>query len=284
MKSLLNKKEETLKEKLLFAESLFEIKKNAEKFLEYIAKNEDRAEVLHMEFMISAVGLFEFYTGECLTDDESAIIFPYEYSPFCLLMNYFSRTDNLKDIVKGINEFIDRCKEFIAPITEAITETEILAVLELVQNKFKLLDLISPGRPLRIHRLDNSHIEFNSECGSTVDEDGAESQIYLYSPREVELCDRVFIFAHELGHALHLALTKDIDKVPPEFDEFNKLLGVTVPEYGKAEVFADTFALALFYNTKLDKHVPPKFNKDFLPLFDEFFSIMIKGALKRRGK
>jgi hypothetical protein len=84
----------------------------------------------------------------------------------------------------------------------------------------------------------------------------------LHRPHQDGLCDRVFIFAHELGHALHLALTHDIEIFPDSFDEFDnpveKPLGT--PEE-KQEAFADSVALAILHCRRLGTHFPTDWSK-----------------------
>jgi Zn-dependent peptidase ImmA (M78 family) len=97
-----------------------------------------------------------------------------------------------------------------------------------------------------------------------------QSLVFLYHPRQNETHDRVFIFAHELGHALHNALTGDVNIFPDGFDSFNDMLRVKFDTHeAKQEGFADAVAIAVLGspNSRLKSHLPTQFSKDISPVF-----------------
>ena len=95
--------------------------------------------------------------------------------------------------------------------------------------------------------------------------------IMLYHPLSTQIYDRVFIFAHELGHALHFALTKDINIFPDGFDKLNELFGMkNLSVQEKQEAFADATAYTIL-SGKLKAHLPEEFHQAFLPWFTRYF-------------
>lgn len=118
--------------------------------------------------------------------------------------------------------------------------------------------------------MNNSHIVHNSECGVPSNPEH-EAVIFVFHPRDVSVYNRVFIFAHELGHALHLSLTHDIDTLPDKFDDFNSALGITPADVShKPEMFADAVAYALLGDECLQEHLPKEFHKGMLPYFERY--------------
>jgi hypothetical protein len=142
-----------------------------------------------------------------------------------LLCSTVPLSDKVSLVTEGGMRFVKKCNEFCEPIEDAITEDEIHAVLSAAQKHFRFLDIIAPRNPLMILRFDNSHTINNSECGVSSNPVSAAT-ILLFHPRTITPNNRVFIFAHELGHAFHLALAKNIEIVPEGFDKINEALGV----------------------------------------------------------
>jgi hypothetical protein len=187
-------------------------------------------------------------------------------------------------IIGGLKRFLDRCDEFTAPIEDAVTPDEIEAVLEAAERSFKIISLIAPKAPLCILRMNNSHIIHNSECGVPSNPEH-EAVILVFHPREVSVHDRVFIFAHELGHALHLALTHDVNVLPDKFDDFNAALGVTPTSAShKPEMFADAAAYAILGDERLREHLPKEFLGEALPYFKRYLNYITATEWNKRKK
>jgi hypothetical protein len=203
----------------------------------------------------------------------SAVIIPPELTPTAMIPAHIKTDGNHYAFIDSVNRVISRCDEFVAPIHPAANETEIRAVLSAAQRAFGMIDIIAPDYPLRIYRFDNSHIKTNSECGF-MDGGSRQSVVFLFHPHENEIHNRIFIFAHELGHALHFALTGDVSIFPDGFDKLNKMLGVKLetPE-ANAESFADAVAIAILGspNGRLKTHLPTQFCKDLSPMFVRYF-------------
>ena len=200
----------------------------------------------------------------------NAVIVPPEHSPIMLLAAHVPFGNPPIDILAGLEAFVDRCEEFTPPKFDALTSTEIKRVLTAAQKAYGLIDIIAPKDPLKILRFANSHVECNSQCGIPVDL-SRSATIFLFHPREDDLCDRFYIFAHELGHALHFALTRDKTILPDGFDEFNESLRVpldTLKE--KQEAFADATALAILHIRGLGTHFPTQYSKHMAPHFAQY--------------
>jgi len=203
----------------------------------------------------------------------NAVIIPPELSPTAMLPVYVKTDGNHYNFADGMNRLIKRCDEFTSPIHPVITEPEIRATLSAAQRAFGMMDIIAPNHPLRILRFNYSHSEKNSECG-LMGGDSRQSVVFLYHPRQNDVCDRVFIFAHELGHALHFALTGDTSILPSGFDNFNdKFFTKFETPKAKVEGFADAAAIAILGspNSRLKSHLPTQWSKDISPMFVRYF-------------
>ena len=197
----------------------------------------------------------------------NAVIVPPEHAPVMLLPSCVPFGGSPEEVIDGLEKFTARCDEFTPPVYDAITTAEIKRVLNAAQREFMMLDVIAPTMPMRILRFNNSHVEYNSQCGFPTNPE-RPSTVFLYHPRENEIYDRVFIFAHELGHALHFSLTRDIEIMPEGFEQFNESIKVqlqTLKE--KQEAFADATALALLNVKGLGTHFPTPFSRSLAPSF-----------------
>jgi len=205
----------------------------------------------------------------------NAVIVPPEHAPVMLLPSCVPFGGSSNDVIHGLKNFAARCDEFTPPVYDAITTAEIKRVLNAAQREFMMLDVIAPNDPLRILRFNNSHVEHNSQCGFPANPE-RPSTIFLYHPRENETYDRVFIFAHELGHALHFSLTRDIEIMPEGFDELNESIRIKFQtQKEKQEAFADATALALLNVKGLGTHFPTPFSKALAPCFARYLRELI---------
>jgi hypothetical protein len=202
---------------------------------------------------------------------------PPELAPAFMIQTCLPSATDEDAIYLGLEKFLERCDEYISPMEDKVTLREMNAVIKNAQKKFKLLDIIAPARPLKIVSLNNSHNVHNCECGITNSVINPEAVIFVYHPRDVSECDRVFIFAHEIGHALHIALTGDIEVIPEGFDEFNQTLDIEFQTLDqKREAFADVTAFAILNGGGLNQHLPHPFSEPMLGMFDKYI-----GSLKK---
>ena len=151
----------------------------------------------------------------------------------------------------------------------------------MAHKKYKILDIIAPIRHLKIVLLNNSHFYYNCECGFTDQGENSEAILLIYHPNQTEIYDMVFIFAHELGHALHLALTGDIKIIPDGFDDFNAKLGLSNMTFEeKQENFADAVAIAILNSDELQEHLPAELSNVLPPYFDKYITHLTTRHLK----
>jgi len=213
----------------------------------------------------------------------NAVIVLPEHSPIMFLLSCVPFGGTPNDIIAGLKKFIERCNEFTPPKHDAATLTEIKKVLTYAQKTYRLIDIIAPNEPMKILRFANSHAIYNSQCGFSSDP-SRPSTIFSYHPKDNAMCDRLFIFAHELGHALHFALTRDIDILPEGFDEFNKKQGAK-PETlkDKQEAFADSAALAILNTKGLRTHFPTEWSKAVSHSHANYIRELCSNALKNSG-
>jgi len=189
----------------------------------------------------------------------NAVIVPPEHAPVMLLSSYVPLDGPPVDVLSGLKKLTALCDEFTPPIYEAITPAKIRRILNAAQKEYGLLDVLAPNEPLQIFRFNNSHITYNSQCGIPTDRK-RPATIFLYHPKENEVYDRVFIFAHELGHALHISLTHDVEIMPEGFEAFNESIGVKLStDRERQEAFADAAALAILNVKGLRTHFPTPF-------------------------
>jgi hypothetical protein len=94
----------------------------------------------------------------------------------------------------------------------------------------------------------------------------------------------VFIFAHEVGHALHLGLTGDVNRIPERFDAFNESLGIKgMPLHDKQESFADAAAIAILNSDGLREHLPNQLLEQLPPYFEKYFKFVTDAYFKKLG-
>lgn len=266
-------------EEIMKSKDILSIKNNIRKFVEYVENNKAIKTKMCKRLVKTIMGFVTPYMLPPIFDDKNVVIVPEVHSHYFLFATAIPSTDDVNMIMMGLEKFINRCQEFVEPTKEHITRDEINLVLDVAQEKYGLLDLIAPARPLKIIMFNNSHFYYNSECGFTDQGKDSEAILLIYHPKDTKNFDPVFIFAHELGHALHLALTKDADTLPYKFDELNKMIGMPMPDVEidvKKEHFADAVAIAILSSPKLEQHLPSQLSKDLQTLFDSYIIQMLK--------
>ena len=214
----------------------------------------------------------------------NAVIIPPEHSLIMLLPSCAPFGSAPVDVIAGLKSFIECCDDFIPPVHDAISVSEMKRVLTIAQKSFRLIDIITPDEePLKILRFYNSHKVYNSQCAIPVN--NKQAVIYSFHPNKVDIHDRIFVFAHELGHALHLSLTHDIDVLPDGFDKFNDTFSPK-PETlkDKQEMFSDAVAIAILNAKGLGTHFPTRFSKDMSYLFANYVRGLCEDTLQKSGR
>ena len=210
-------------------------------------------------------------------------IIPPEDSPIMMLPSYVPLGCAPADVIAGLKKYVERCEEFIAPIHDSITVPEIKRVLTIAQKSYRLIDIIAPEEPLKILMFGNSHKAHNSQCAIPVG--NRQAVIFSFHPNKVDVHDRIFIFAHELGHALHLSFTHDIDILPEGFDEFSDTFSPKPDTLkDKQEMLADAVAIAILNAKGLGTHFPTQFSKNMSYLFARYVRGLCEVSLQKSGR
>jgi hypothetical protein len=144
-------------------------------------------------------------------------------------------------------------------------------------NKFPFFDVISQ-KPLYIFHLANSHKAFNSMSGFGDGEEAGHGVIVMFHMKDQDVSPE-YVFLHELGHILQVAITQSPSVVPPVFLRFhNEIGGAPLRESNPdaPEVFADTFAIAVMHGTELEKYNPFSLHEPFCHTFEMFYEAFFK--------
>ena len=244
--------------KIKESKSIKEVKKNTTAFLKHLRNNNEKKEFLCYQ-LTCMLKKFWKESIEKFTDDEmKTTIIPPDVAPVFLMLTVVPESGSAENIIRGLKEFVKRCSEFSDPESECISEKEIHMVLKRAQN-LGVLDMITQNRALKIISLANTHYIHNSECGIVEKAlSTPEAIIFVYHPHGEIFCDKVFVFSHEIGHGLHLALTGDVEIIPDGFDAFNKSIGVeeSFDDDTIKEAFADVVAFALLGKKEYKKYIP----------------------------
>ncbi len=123
-------------------------------------------------------------------------------------------------------------------------------ILATVEKKYGLISRLSETETLRILRISNTHLSFNSVCNAIRKINGADRfryGIYLFHCKDGDSGHPAYILLHEIGHALQVELTHDPAKIPESFCKMSDLfLGKPLEQGTLApELFADAFAIAM---------------------------------------
>ena len=250
-----------------------QIKPKVEALLRYIESADKKQKALVCNGFLDWLARYGAeYSRPNVANGLNVVLVPTKDASRIVLFNFMRLTSKPIEVISGLKKFVSHCGNFIKPLKPIITEEEILATLKAAQGAYRILDIIAPDHPLYIFSFNNSHKVHNSECG--ISDDGSRrSAIMLYHPRESGTYGRVFIFAHELGHALHMALTGDVNTMPDGFDAFNESLGVSFPSLqAKQEAFADVAAHAILGSPGggLEEFLPGILSKELVALFVDY--------------
>jgi len=175
---------------------------------------------------------------------------------------------------RNIKRFITLIDETVIPPSGRFLtverEEKILSVLFM---KYPYLEIVSANRPLIVLNFDSTNRLYNSFCGT---DDNVRSRVICMFNMNDSTVSPEYVFLHELGHALQIAITGSVSDVPIEFIKYQNLLpGVEKLNQGDeiaAEVFADIFAIAVMRNTEFSCFDPLN-NPDIINAsFETFFS------------
>lgn len=150
-----------------------------------------------------------------------------------------------------LRQFADYVQSNITlPKGELISPSDMDKILAAIEKKYGLISRLSKTETLRILRISNTHLSFNSVCNAIRKIDGADRfryEIYLFHCKDEDSGHPAYILLHEIGHALQVELTHDPGKIPESFCKMSDLfLGKPLEQGAIApEIFADAFAIAM---------------------------------------
>ena len=278
---------------ILSEKDLLQLKEKIEALLSYIESVERKHKPwICKQFMQRLSQWAGVYFFDIKRTEHNALIIPPDKASVILILTYVPITaTKTAIIIGGLRRLAEHCGEFEKPHKPFITNEQITATLDTAQRAFRIKDFIAPEAPLWIFQINNSHAFRNAECA--ILGEGPRTVIMLYHPRIDAGYNPVIIFAHELGHALHIALTGLVgafgscspmrpgimDIIPEWFDEFNEALGVTLHTLQeKQEAFADVTALAIL-GSGMEEYLPIEFDRNNASLFVKYIkSITTKAA------
>ena len=204
-------------------------------------------------------------------------IFPANRAIPYYLASFGLAVGKVRDTRKNIAKLIaDIDKTIIEPSGISLSAEDEEEILSVLSTKFPFWEIVSPNSPLDILNINNSHRLFNSMCGASGD--ASSFVVYMFNMKD-DTAAPEYVFLHELGHALQIALTGSDSLVPTEFIEFNNTLPDVRMEQGDRgvpELFADTFAIAVMRGTDLWHYSPFPFSDALNELFEKFFTALFE--------
>ncbi len=149
-----------------------------------------------------------------------------------------------KDKIKRFIAYIEN--NFIFTNNDKVSADEIETALLIIEKEYELIKNL---KPLEFSIFNLSHKEFNSICNTVTNlNDGTFlSEIYLFKMRDEEIKSPLYVFLHEIGHALHFYCTNNSAIIPDSFIRLsNEYLKIPLEQGLEAvEIFADAIAIGL---------------------------------------
>ena len=166
--------------------------------------------------------------------------------------------DDLSEIIHNLryfsNNFIERETGSI------IREKQIAKAIELISSKYPNFSNILKRIKLNIILLKVGDKKYNSTTAYA--QNFTSFDIYCYYMKNNEeyqnnKLNPVYVFLHEMGHIINWLITKEDNVLPDDFLE-NAIMfrGLTNDNPDALEVFADSFAMSVLYNTEYEKYDP----------------------------
>jgi hypothetical protein len=193
-------------------------------------------------------------------------IYIFEENAACLVYASFkiNLCSGTKQVREQISDILDLYENKLAgPRTDILSRQEIVHLLEIVQEKYQLLQVITHGRELDIYSLNKSHRLYNSWLLTYKDTAAGKLlnrwMVFSLSPNfNLLVCNKYFVFLHEIGHIFYHFIKEGGDKVPRFFHELSMVLGFPVleDEDRLSEYFADLFAAACMNDTVYEPYNP----------------------------
>lgn len=219
------------------------------------------------------------------TFELNKILYYKEEESYVSLIGYFmgSLGDNptIKTYTESYKITTEFLREYTSPTTstyDILTKAQIDSILSLPLLS-KVIEIITKERPLSIFNFNLVNELSNSSYLRYINTiiQSRYKHIEGYGNKNVN------VFMHELGHALHFALTHDIAICPYQFEEIFEVAfdnrWCNVSESDRPEVFADFFTIAASCDSEYEdsNHLIELIPREATHLIKKYFNcIMIK--------
>ena len=199
----------------------------------------------HLEFFYKKYRLDAFYSGHpsyCIcTGAEATDIYLYRNWP---------ASKSEKRNKKSLQQIAEQIQDELLPAEGAqITSESVHEILALLETRYQFLQRVRKGKPLFIILPECNHKNFNGLCRThRCQGNQADYEIYLFHSLKHQEYSPEYVFLHELGHVLNLALTGTLEIVPNGFWELSEVLFPKLTsshQNAVSEIFADCFAMGV---------------------------------------
>lgn len=217
-------------------------------------------------------------------------IHDYKDAPVIYASHRLISTNKIRDYKGELLKLIEMFDtEFLEPKTVGLSKDQVYEVLNYLQTKYRIFDIITSKTDLEIFLFNNSHNRFNSFCEVLYDVTEPETYhnryISIFASRSEEH-DPYQVLIHEIGHALQVTLTHQAMIIPDSFIEMNKELDVNLENntVTSIDVFADVFSVVAMNKSYLSEHndLIKLFPSRVLDLFERYFTELIEFAFENR--
>jgi len=182
-----------------------------------------------------------------------------------------------KQLMKIIEDISIQITEPQGPI---ISNDSINKIMNYLNTECDFCSAVLKNKLFFILRFPYSNKKWNACCYTTCNKTNLISHhLFLYHVNLDELSSSEYVFLHELGHFLQIAVTADATVVPKSFLEiaepFFPGIRNDFPEQAP-EIFADCFAMGIMVNSPFEAHDPyTGIRKEDKKLFKLYMSALI---------
>jgi len=206
----------------------------------------------------------------------------HNYIQFIIAAHLLLGIDQNMTYLKGLCKIlIDLCSDFSVATGTNVKELEVEYLLNTKKGK-NFCKIVSEYSPLVILNILEKHIEYNSMTLTYFN-------IVINSIHKLENQDRIYVFAHELGHILQYSETNSQDIYPSGFYDmfersFNNKIS-NVKEEDLREIFADCFSVYFMMGTKYEHNNPfmQEFTDESIHIINEFFETLMSSKYPRES-
>lgn len=239
---------------------------------------------------IGGVHRLDALLGDNAETVRNVYVHDYKKAPVIYASHLLISISNIRDYKVRLRKLIDMFEnEFNEPKTVGLSKKQVNKILNFLQFKYGIFDIITCKTELEIFLFNNSHKQFNSFCEVFSDASQPETyskQYILTFASRSEKHDPYQVLIHEIGHALQVALSHQVMMIPESFIEMNKELDVHLKNNTvvTSDVFADIFSVVVMNKSYLAEHndLIRIFPSKVLDLFERYFTELIKYAFDNR--